>query len=315
MMGEDTVEHSHEEHPHTHAPHSHEAPQNMGFRLVLSIVVNVVITLAQIVGGVLSGSLALISDAAHNASDVLGLVLAYAAHRAGKLPATPRRTFAFKRAEVLAAFINAAGLLAVSIWVLVEGFQRIAEPVSVQAGVVVVLAGAGLIANTFAAFLLHGGHDLNTRAAFLHLVADAVTSLGVLLGGVVMLLTGWGAVDAVVSILLALWMIRESFIIVRASTDILLESVPEGLDILQIEQMILAEAEIDGVHDLHVWSLSSTEFALSAHVTTSCEDLETLGHSLASVKEELRAHFGIGHSTLELECAEAGCAGGVCIAP
>lgn len=300
---------------HTHAPHVHAAPANLGARLLLSIVINVAITLAQVVGGLVSGSLALLSDAAHNASDVIGLVLSYGAHRVGKLPATQTRTFAFKRAEVLAAFVNAAGLLAVSVWILVEGVQRLGSPAPVQRGIVAILAGLGLVGNTLAAALLHGGRDLNTRSAYLHLVADAVTSLGVLLGGLVMVLTGWGAVDAIVSILLAIWMIRESYAIVRASTDILMEAVPAGVAVADVEQLILAAPLLEEVHDLHVWSLSSTELALSAHVVSGCEDLPALSRVIATLKEELRMHYGIGHVTLELECAGGECAGGGCALP
>ncbi|MBC7265411.1 MAG: cation transporter [Coriobacteriia bacterium] len=307
--------HEHAGHEHTHGVHVHTAPENLSARLLASVVVNLAITVAQVVGGVLAGSLALLSDAAHNASDVLGLVLAYAANRAGRLPATERRTYAFKRAEVLAAFVNAAGLLAVSVWVLIEGVGRLLHPQPVEGGVVALLAGVGLVANTGAAVLLRGGRDLNVRSAFLHLVADAVTSFGVLAGGVVMLLTGWGAVDAVVSIALALWMIRESFSIVKASTDVLLDAVPAGVVLGEVQRTILDAEHVVEVHDLHVWSLSSTERALSAHVVTDCTDLEALSASIARIKTELRTHHGIAHSTLELECVGGECAGAQCVLP
>ncbi|MCL4078129.1 cation diffusion facilitator family transporter [Coriobacteriia bacterium Es71-Z0120] len=308
---------SHAHGAHSHGPHvhAHPAPENMSARLLASVVVNVAITVAQVVGGVLAGSLALLSDAAHNASDVLGLVLAYAANRAGRLPATERRTYAFKRAEVLAAFVNAAGLLAVSVWVLVEAVGRLLHPQPVEGGLVAVLAGVGLVANAGAAVLLRGGRDLNVRSAFLHLVADAVTSFGVVAGGVIMLLTGWSAVDAVVSIALALWMIRESFGIVRASTDVLLDAVPADVVLGEVQRTILGEEHVVEVHDLHVWSLSSTERALSAHLVTDCTDLADLSESVARIKAELAAHHGIAHSTLELECVGGECAGAQCLLP
>ncbi len=304
--------HAHGSHGHTHA---HPAPESLSARLLASVVVNVAITAAQAVGGILAGSLSLLSDAAHNASDVLGLVLAYVANRAGRLPASERRTYAFKRAEVLAAFVNAAGLLAVSVWVLFEAAGRLLRPAPVEGGIVAVLAGVGLVANTAAAVLLRGGRDLNVRSAFLHLVADAVTSFGVLVGGVVMLLTGWAAVDALVSIALALWMIRESFAIVRASTDVLLDAVPTGVVLGEVQRTLLSGEHVVEVHDLHVWSLSSTERALSAHLVTDCTDLEALSASLARIKAELRDRHGIEHSTLELECAGGECAGAQCVLP
>ncbi|MCX8007547.1 MAG: cation diffusion facilitator family transporter [Coriobacteriia bacterium] len=302
--------HAHGGHTHTHA-----APADLGAKLLASVVVNLAITVAQVVGGVLAGSLSLLSDAAHNASDVLGLALAYFANRVGRLPATERRTYAFKRAEVLAAFVNAAGLLAVSVWVLIEAAGRLLRPTPVEGGVVAVLAGIGLVANTAAAVLLRGGRDLNVRSAFLHLVADAVTSFGVLAGGVVMLVTGWGAVDALVSIALALWMIRESYQIVRASTDVLLDAVPVGVVLGEVQQTLLSGEHVVEVHDLHVWSLSSTERALSAHLVTDCTDLEALSASLARLKAELADRHGIAHSTLELECAGGECAGAQCVLP
>lgn len=302
---------------HDHGSHGHarHAPADLGARLLASVVVNVAITVAQVVGGILAGSLALLSDAAHNASDVLGLVLAYAANRVGRLPATERRTYAFKRAEVLSAFVNAAGLLAVSVWVLVEAAGRLLHPRAVEGGLVVVLASVGLMANTGAAVLLRGGRDLNVRSAFLHLVADAVTSFGVVVGGIVMLLTGWSAVDAVVSIALAVWMIRESFGIVRASTDVLLDAVPAGVVLGEVQRTILDAEHVVEVHDLHVWSLSSTERALSAHLVTDCTDLEALSGSIARIKAELAERHDIVHSTLELECAGGQCAGAQCLLP
>lgn len=306
--------HTHSDHPHKHR-HAHPAPKNMSARLLASVAVNVAITSAQVVGGVLAGSLSLLSDAAHNASDVLGLVLAYIANRAGQLPATERRTYALKRAEVLAAFLNASGLLAVSIWVLVEAVRRLLAPVPVEGGIVAVLAGVGLVANTGAAVLLRGGRDLNVRSAFLHLVADAVTSFGVLAGGVAMLLTGWAALDAIISIVLAMWMIRESIAIVRASADVLLDAVPADVVLGEVQRTLQSGAYVTEVHDLHVWSLSSTERALSAHLVTDCTDLEALSASLARIKSELRERHGIEHSTLELECAGGQCAGVQCTLP
>jgi cobalt-zinc-cadmium efflux system protein len=216
---------------------------------------------------------------------------------------------------VLTAFVNAAGLLAVSVWVLVEGVGRLLDPQPVEGGLVAVLAGVGLVANAGAAVLLRGGRDLNVRSAFLHLVADAVTSFGVLAGGVVMLLTGWAAIDAVVSIVLALWMIRESYTIIRASTDVLLDAVPADVVLGEVERTILEAEHVVDIHDLHVWSLSSTERALSAHIVTDCTDLQAVSASVAWIKAELAARHDIAHSTLELECAGGECAGGVCVVP
>jgi cobalt-zinc-cadmium efflux system protein len=295
--------------------HAHPAPASLGPRLLFSVAINVVIVLAQFAGGLLSNSLGLISDAAHNLSDVVALLVSYGAFRAGELPATPQRTFAYKRAEVIAAFVNAAALIAVAGWVLFAAAGRLLHPQEVAGLPVIVLAAFGLVANAAAALLLSGFHDLNARAAFLHLVADAASSLGVLVAGLLVWAFHWYAADAIVSAALSLWMIREAYRIARSSVGILLEGTPEGLDFHDVRDEILASEGVRGVHELHVWSLSSSEMALSAHVEFDECSLAETTILVTTLKTALAERFGITHATIEPECAGGTCAGALCSLP
>jgi len=303
---------------HDHS-YGHELPNGGAVsrrrRILIAVGVNIGIVVVQISGGLYANSLGLLSDAAHNSSDVAALLVSYIALRLLLLPATPRRTFAFKRAEVLAALLNAAALLAVSGWVVYAALGRLNQPPDVLGGWVAVFAGVGMIANGGSALLLRGYHDLNTRAAYLHLLADAAFSFGVLISGVLILAFGWALVDPVVSILLAAWMIWESIAVLRSCVNILMEAMPEGLDYHEIAGCIEKHAGVVGVHDLHVWALSSTDFALSAHVEVAEADLEALRGLTGALRSDLAARFEITHATLELELTGGTCDQPPCVVP
>jgi cobalt-zinc-cadmium efflux system protein len=282
-------------------------------RLLLAIGLNVGIAAMQIAGGLFANSLGLLSDAAHNASDVVALVVSYFALRLLLLPATPRRTFAFKRAEVLAALANAVALLAVSGWVVYAAVLRIGSPPEVLGAWVALFAGVGMVVNGVSALLLRGYHDLNTRAAYLHLVADAAFSLGVLVSGGLIALTGWNVLDPVVSIILAVWMIYESARILRSSVHILMEATPEGIDYEEVRSTLTAHPQVTGVHDLHLWALSSTEFAVSAHLVVEESDLGRLRGLTGALRATLAEEFEITHATLEIELVGADCGSEPCV--
>ena len=180
-------------------------------RVLAGIALNIAITILQVIGGLLANSLGLLSDAAHNLSDVVALVLTYWALRLGRKPASPRLTFAYKRAEILVALFNAAALVAISVYIIIEAVHRIIHPVAVQGLLVVIFAGAGLVANGLAAFLLRPKtKDLNLRSAFLHLVGDAITSVGVIVSGIIVYFAGWPYADPIISIVVSLWIGREA---------------------------------------------------------------------------------------------------------
>ena len=304
--------HDHVAHDHAGHAHVHAAPDTLGAKLLIGVAINLGIFVVQIIGGLLANSLGLLSDAAHNLSDVVSLLLSYGANRVGKQPPSPVHTFGFRRVEVMVAFFNAAALIAIAAFVAYEGVLRLLHPVSVGGTTVMLVAGIGMLANAAAAWLLKGHDDLNARSAFLHLVADAVTSLGVVIGGFLVWAFHFNAADALVSIALSAWMVKEAWGIVKSSVHILAEGSPEGLDFWEISEAMEAEAGVKGVHALHVWSISSTEVALSAHLEVDDGRLSDVTTVVRTVKEMLEERFGIGHPTLEVECAVGGCAGGMC---
>ncbi len=304
--------HQHD-HDHTPGPPLGAAPDA---RLILALGLNLVITLLQIVGGIVANSLGLLSDAAHNLSDVVALGLSLWAVRLGRRPATPRRTFAYKRAEILVAMFNSAVLIAISVYIIVEAVRRLIDPEPVEGLWVVAFAAAGLVINGLAAFLLRSHHhDLNLRSAFLHLIGDAATSFGVMVSGLIVYFADWYYADAIVSILVSVWIGREAFNIVRSTVNVLMEGTPEGLDFGAVERAMLAVPGVRGVHDLHIWSISSSDLALSAHLEAEDAALSETGMLLAAVKNVLAHDFAVGHVTLELEPVGGECAGSSCDIP
>ncbi len=294
--------------------HSHEMPNGrLGPRLLASIAINVTILTAQLIGGVLAGSIALIADALHNLTDVAALCLSYGAFRISKRPASPRYTFAFQRAEVLAAVLNAVSLIAVSVFVSVEAFQRLSSPEPVAGGLVMAFAAFGMVANAIAAWLLRGhGSNLNIRSAVLHLVSDSVASFGVLIAGALMYWFGWFVVDPIVSLILAAWMIKESVGLLRTAANILMQGVPDGVELALVESAIREHPLVENVHDLHVWAMTSSNIVLSAHVVLPCElgQAERL-KAVRQLKLMLHDQFGVEHATVETETADV-CTGGSC---
>lgn len=303
-------------HKEEHVTPEETADRSVDARLIFSLIFNLLITLMQFVGGLVANSLGLLSDAAHNLSDVVALALSLMAVRLGRRSATRRRTYAYKRAEILVALFNSAALIGISVYIVVEAIGRILDPSDVNGLWVMAFAGGGLLVNTIAALLLRShGHDLNIRAAFLHLVADAFTSLGVVVSGLVVFLWGWNYADAVISILVSLWIAREALVIVKRTVNVLMEGTPEGIEHEQVEEAILALDRVKGLHDLHIWALSSSDLALSAHVQVDDTNLSETSNVLAAIKDVLAHEFGIGHATLELETPDSECSGSTCELP
>jgi len=296
----------------------HEAPPPLAAapdrRLIVSLALNLVITLLQVAGGIVANSLGLLSDAAHNLSDVVALGLSLWAVRLGRRGRTPTRTFAYKRAEILVALFNSAVLVGISIYLVVEAVQRLVDPEPVRGLWVIAFAAGGLVINTLAAVLLRShGHDLNLRAAFLHLVGDAATSFGVMLSGVLVYLTDWSYADPLVSILVSVWIIHQAVRSIRSTVNVLMEGTPEGVVFAHVERAIAAVPQVQGVHDLHIWAISSADLALSAHLEVAETALAEPATLLTAVKQMLAQEFGIGHVTLEIEIAGGECAGSTCV--
>jgi cobalt-zinc-cadmium efflux system protein len=265
----------------------------------------VAFTVVEIVGGLLTGSLALLADAAHMLSDNVALGIALLAVWIAGRPSTPERSFGYQRAEILAALVNGIVLVALAIWIFVEAWQRFSDPPEVLAGWVAVVAVAGLAVNLVAATILaRAGHDtLNMRAAFRHVVADAIGSAGVLAAALVILLTGWRYADPLAGVAIAILILSSSWSILRDSVNILLEGAPRGLDARGLGKRLTELPGVVEVHDLHVWTITSGFPALSAHVLVEAGD-DCHGRR-RELEEVLLREYGIEHTTLQVEHAPA----------
>jgi len=261
---------------------------------------------AEAVGGWWSGSLALLSDAGHMLTDVAALGLALLAVLFGARPADMKRTFGFRRLEVLAAQFNVATLVGLTAWIVWEGVDRLRNPHPLLApGVMAAVAGVGLLGNVIVLFWLRGDHNLNTRSAFLHVLGDAVSSLAVLAGAAVM----WARpeltwIDPALSLAIAVLILWGAGRLVIEITDILMEAVPRHLDIGEIEQVMGGAGGIVAVHDLHVWTISSGLYALSAHVVVESGSMGSNDSILTEVKRNLVRRYGIDHTTIQIESVD-----------
>jgi cobalt-zinc-cadmium efflux system protein len=259
----------------------------------------------EIVGGVLADSLALIADAAHMATDALGLGMALLAIHFAGLPATTHRTFGYARAEILAALANCLLLLGVGGYVLYEAVQRFLTPAGTDGGLMIVFGAIGLVANSVSLTLLMRGQaeSLNVRGAFLEVAADALGSVAVILSAVVILTTGWAAADPIASLVIGLMIVPRTVKLLRETLDVLLEAAPRGVDMAEVRSHILALDGVQDVHDLHAWTITSGMPVLSAHVVVRSDVLSAIGHEklLHELQGCLGDHFDVEHCTFQLE--------------
>jgi len=274
-----------------------------GKNLGLAILLNVGITLAQAIGGIISGSMALLSDAAHNFSDVLSLVISYLANRLAKREATEKQTFGFRRSEILAAFINSATLIIISVIILFEAIQRLVNPVLISANLVIYLAIAGILANGISVlFIRNDSHEnINMKSVYLHLFGDMLTSIAVLLGGLAMKYLQWFWTDSVFSMAIAIYLLYMSWGIVRSSLRIIMQFTPEEIDIQKIVNEIENIQGVKNIHHVHVWQINEHDMMFEAHIDIS-EDMKVSGFEkiLENIKAVL-SHYDIDHSTIQPE--------------
>jgi len=287
--------------------------QNPGVekRFILSIVITSVILLAEVLGGIWTGSLALLSDSAHVFMDIFALALSFVALRLSALPPDSRHTYGYHRLEPLAALVNGISLVVISLGIWWEAVQRFREPAAIRSTEMLVIAVIGLLANLAVAFILgshthldgehdHSVEDLNVHSAFLHVVGDAVSSLGVILAAIVIAFTHWEWVDPLVSIFIGVLIAFSAYRVTRKSLHILIEGVPEGVSLTQVENTIDAVVGVRDVHDLHVWNICSGHVALSAHITL--DDFQSSHTGLRTqINAALLTRFGIEHTTLQFE--------------
>ncbi len=298
--------HTHGAHGHTHgAPAGGTATAAYRGRLRVALSITLTVMVVEIVGGVVADSLALIADAAHMATDALGLGMALLAiHFAGR-PPSEQRTFGYARAEILAALANCLLLLGVGGYVLYEAVQRFLTPAGTEGKLTLVFALIGLVANMISLTLLMRGQkdSLNVRGAFLEVAADALGSVAVLISAVVVLTTGWQAADPVASLVIGLMIVPRTVKLLRETLDVLLESAPKDVDMAEVRAHILALPGVEDVHDLHAWTITSGMPVLSAHVVVSSDTLSALGHEklLHELQGCLGDHFDVEHCTFQLE--------------
>ena len=299
--------HSHgHAHGHAHGPggHSH-APKDFGRAFAIGVGLNFAFVLAEAAVGIWSGSLALLADAGHNLSDVLSLLLAWGATILAKSAPTSRRTYGLRKATILASLANAV-LLLVAVGVVVsEAVHRFTEPAPIATWPVMAVAAIGVVINTATALMFMKGHeDLNIRGAFLHMAADAAVSLAVVIGAGAIALTGLLWIDPALSLLIAAVIVIGTWALLRDSVDLALDAAPRGLDVEAVRTWLLARPGVTEVHDLHVWAMSTTETAMTAHVTRPDNiDGDDFLHAAC---EGLAHKFGIGHATLQIETGHAG---------
>ncbi|MCX5440825.1 MULTISPECIES: cation diffusion facilitator family transporter [unclassified Streptomyces] len=292
------------DHGHSHAPTGTASAAHLG-RLRIALGITLTVMVVEIVGGVLADSLALVADAAHMATDALGLGMALLAIHFANRPASEQRTFGFARAEILAALANCLLLLGVGGYVLVEAIQRFMEPAETQGGLTIVFGVIGLVANMISlSILVRGQKDsLNVRGAFLEVAADALGSLAVIVSATIILTTGWQAADPIASIAIGLMIVPRTVKLLRETLNVLLEAAPKGVDMAEVRAHIVGLPGVLDVHDLHAWTITSGMPVLSAHVVVSSEALNAIGHEkmLHELQGCLGVHFDVEHCTFQLE--------------
>lgn len=292
-------------HSHSHGHgHGHGASYGAENRKRLKIVLGLVTVylVAEVVGGLLTNSLALLADAGHMLSDAGALALSLFAMWVARKPPTAKHTYGYYRTEILAALVNGATLVAISVYVVVEAVQRLGQPAEVQGGLMMAIATGGLAVNLAGLWILNAGksESLNVRGAWLHVLTDALGSVGAMAAGGMIWAFGWAWADPAASILISLLLLYSAWALLNEAVSVLMEGAPGHVDVDQVRDAIRAVRGVEAVHDLHVWTITSGMVALSGHVVVGEQDYSPA--TLMRIREPLHERFGIDHVTLQLEC-------------
>lgn len=284
--------------------HAHRASANER-ALIRAMALTASYLVIEVIGGLLTGSLALLADAGHMLTDVGGLLLAVIAMKLAKRPATPERTFGYYRAEILAAVVNAVVLLGISGWVVVEAYRRWSRPVPIESGPMLAVAVVGLLVNGASLLMLQAGDrsNLNVKGAYFEVLSDLVTSVGVIGGALAIWMTGWTRIDPLISVAIGLFIVPRTWLLLRQAIEVLLEGVPREISVRLVREALMDIDGVAGVHDLHVWSLTSGLHALSVHLVSDAD----AGGVLSTVREIAHDRFGIEHTTVQIEPVDWSC--------
>ena len=288
---------------HSHHHHNHPNELN-GRNLLISILLNVAITLSQVIGGIVSGSLALLSDALHNFTDVLSLIISFIANKLVKKKASYKRTFGYKRSEILAAFINAASLIVIAVLLIIEAFKRFQNPQEVESNLVIWLSVIAILGNGFSVLLLRSNSkdNMNLKSAYLHLLTDLMASVAVLIGGILMKYYQVFWVDSLLTLAIAIYLIVMGYNLLISSTKVLMLFTPEGIPVPEIVKDMQQFPNVQNVHHLHVWQLNEDEVHLEAHIDFN-EDIKvsTFELLLEQIEELMHEKYDINHVTIQPE--------------
>jgi cobalt-zinc-cadmium efflux system protein len=284
--------------------HNHTDTETSGGRLFVTMTLNFIITIAEVIGGIISGSLSLISDALHNFSDGIAIIISYIAIKLKAQPKSSQYTFGLKRAEILAAVINSSVLIVISFFLLYEAYQRFMDPSEIQGGLMMIVASVGLLANVAGTLLLKKGSEqsINIRSTYLHLLSDAVSSVAVIIGGAAIYFWNIYWIDPVLTVLISIYIIKESFEIVKEAINVIMMGSPSNVSMDELKKVV---EKIDGVtnlHHVHLWRLDEHDIFLEAHVEVKDMPVSDTGIILDQLQKELHDHFDVTHTTIQFEC-------------
>lgn len=290
---------------HTHE-HSHlsDITKQTTSRLALSLGLTLAFVILEAISGLLSNSLALLTDAAHNLTDVIALALSWYAIRVAAQPANGRKTYGYHRAGILTALLNSTTLALISLGIFYEAWQRFLSPPEVKSGILITVGVVAVVINLVTALLVHKGsdHDLNLRSAFVHLMGDVFSTIGAVIAGIIIYFTGANWLDPLVSVLIGCLILYNSWGILKDSVDILLEATPRDVDAGKLVQDVLQVKGVLGVHDLHVWSITQNLRTMSAHILTDDLPISAGADIQRQINEVVHHRYNIAHATLQLEC-------------
>lgn len=284
---------------HNHA-HNHFKEKN----LIITMILNFIITLVELTGGLLSGSLSLLSDALHNFSDGISVIVSFIALRLSKRENTLKNTFGYKRAEILAALFNSSFLIIISFFLFKEAYLRIQHPQDIDSKIMITVAFVGLAANTISVFLLKPGSkdNMNIRSAYIHLFSDSLSSLGVIIGGILIYYFNINIIDPILTFIIGAYVLKEGFDILKKSTDILMEKTPAQINILEIKEIVEKIPEVDNLHHVHIWQINDNEFLFEGHLDIKQDiNLSKVEKIRSDINSILSNKFGINHTTLQIE--------------